>query len=151
MRGGGLLGNPPVLGIASSPLTPSTSCTAGAQELRRGSEIFVVSQLKPKSHNQILTKAITDSSCEPPPQKKRVRDKAHVQAAHTAASTAHTCLSSGNCSLNEAPAAHYPPQGLSHIRGCLGTHIFGCKVFTVVGAAAGLCSEQTGMIHTPVS
>lgn len=60
-----------MLGIASSPLTPSTSCTAGAQELRRGSEIFVVSQLKPKSHNQILTKAITDSSCEPPPPKKK--------------------------------------------------------------------------------
>lgn len=44
-----------------------------------------------------------------------------------------------------------PPQGLSHIRGCLGTHIFSCKVFMVVGAAAGPCSEQTGMIRTPVS
>lgn len=89
-------------------------------------------------------------SRSPPPQK--VRGKAHAQAAHTAAYTDHPCLSSGNHSPNEAPAAHYnSPQGLSHIRGWLGASISSCEMFLVMDAAAGACREQTGTIHPPVS
>lgn len=116
------------------PLAPGTICTAGAGELSRGPKM---SQLSPKSHGKSLTKAIRDSSHVPP---FKQRD--------TAASPTHPAILLVITDLMKHLQLINCPQGLSYTRGWLGAPISSCKV---KGAASGAGSEQTGMIHPPIS
>lgn len=107
-----------------------------------------MSQLSPKSHEKSLAKAIAGSSCDtPPPSERQGAEPVHRLLTQQPPQPTPAFLLA-IAALTKHLQLINPPQGLSHIRGWLGAPLSSCKV--LVGAAAGACGEQPGMMHTPI-